>query len=158
MYALAAMTITEPVTLITDYILGAASVVFAVLLLSGGPPGRPTLLWALGFAAGALAAFVGGTFHGFALYMSEATRRSLWNVTLLSIGASAAFMVAAALTGPLDRHLVSTTWLKWGLGLSIAGLAVQATGFRHGQDYNHNDAFHAIQTIALYCFYRGAMR
>jgi len=151
------MTITEPVTLITDYILGAAGAVFAYLLLAGGPAGKPTQLWVLGFATGAIAAFVGGTFHGFAFYMSEGFRRSLWNVTVLSIGASAAFMIAAALSGPLDRHLVTTTWLKWGLGLSVAGLAIQATGFRHGHDFNHNDAFHVIQTIALYCFYRGAL-
>ena len=148
------MTISEPVTLITDYLLGAAGAIFAYLLLVSGPPGRPTLLWALGFASGAAAAFIGGTFHGFALYMSEGFRRSLWNVTLLSIGASAAFMIAGALAGPLARPL----WLKSGLGLSLAGLLVQLTGFRHGRDFNHNDAFHVIQTIALYCFYRGVAR
>jgi hypothetical protein len=150
------MTITEPVTLITDYILGVSAAVFAALLLAGGPPGKPTLLWILGFAAGAIAAFVGGTFHGFASYMSESSRRSLWNVTLLSIGASSAFLIAAALSGTLDRHLATTTWMKWGLGLSVAGLAIQASGFRHGHNFNHNDLFHVIQTVALYCFYRGA--
>lgn len=129
---------------------------FAFVLLGSGPLSRPTLLWVLGFGSGAIAAFVGGTFHGFALYMSEGTRRSLWNVTMLSIGASAAFMISAALAGPLDRQLASTVWFKRGLGLSVIGLAVQATGFRHGQNYNHNDLFHVIQTIALYFFFRGA--
>jgi hypothetical protein len=150
------MRITEPATMLTDYILAAAGAFFAIQLLLARPYGRPTLLWTVGFAAGAIAAAVGGTFHGFALYMTEATRARLWNTTLLSIGASAAFMISAALTGPLDRHLETTRWLKWGLGLSIAGLLIQLTGFRHGKDYNHNDLFHVIQTVALYFFYRGA--
>jgi hypothetical protein len=46
--------------------------------------------------------------------------------------------------------------MKRGLALSIVGLVIQATGFRHGHHYNHNDIFHVIQTIALYCFFRGA--
>jgi hypothetical protein len=151
-----AMRITEPVTMLTDYVLALAGIAFAIGLVWFGPPARSTTLWIIAFAAGAVAAAVGGTFHGFASYMEESTRRRLWNITVLSIGASAAFMISAALTGPLDRHLETTRWLKAGLGLSIAGLLIQATGFRHGKDYNHNDLFHVVQTVALYFFYRGA--
>src|SRR5688572_8713776 len=128
MYALSSkMKITEPVTLATDYILGAAGAAFAAGLWKSAASNRASLLWLLGFAAGAIAAFVGGTFHGFALHMTEATRRSLWNVTLLSIGASAAFMISGALSDPRS---LSSGWLKGGLLLSIVGLLIQASGVR----------------------------
>lgn len=54
------------------------------------------------------------------------------------------------------RHRAeSAKWIIAGVLVSLAGAAVQQTGFRQGRNFNHNDLYHAIQMIALYLFYRG---
>lgn len=69
------------------------------------------------------------------------------------IDTAIAFLVVAAL------HL----W-KWngpilaGVAVSIAGAAVQASGFRLHEHFNHNDLYHVIQMVALVLLYRGAKR
>ena len=64
------MTITEPTTLITDYVLAVFSTVFGILLLRARTH-RGTLLWSIGFLTLARAGLTGGSFHGFRLMMSE---------------------------------------------------------------------------------------
>src|SRR3989442_81416 len=88
------MQITEPVTMLTDYTLGFADLLFAISIFTAiNPRNKVTaLLLGLGFAAGALAGFAGGTFHGFAPHFEQAGLRRFWNITLLSIGASGAFL------------------------------------------------------------------
>src|SRR2546425_5922693 len=90
------MQITEPVTMLTDYALAAASLAFALLLSRMiGPRNRVSAwLWSAGFITSAFAALVGGTYHGFALYFDEWTLRTLWNVTVYLMGASGGLMVA----------------------------------------------------------------
>src|SRR5262245_19368853 len=82
------LTITEPATMITDYFLAMASLVFGVLLLRLRTRRREMslLLWGIGFLASALAAIFGGTYHGFALYFSDPRHRATWNLTMLLIG------------------------------------------------------------------------
>ncbi|HJT60608.1 MAG TPA: hypothetical protein VJ797_02925 [Burkholderiales bacterium] len=69
------------------------------------------------------------------------------------IDTAIAFLVVAAI------HL----W-KWngpilaGVAVSIAGAAVQASGFRLHEHFNHNDLYHVIQMVALVLLYRGAKR
>ncbi len=64
-----------------------------------------------------------------------------------------AFVIVAAI------HL----W-KWngpilaGIAVSIAGAAVQASGLRLHEHFNHNDLYHVIQIAAMVLFYRGARR
>jgi hypothetical protein len=99
---------------------------------------------------------VGGTFHGFAAYQSAALHKTLWDVTIGLIGASAAFMVAAALSSPWKRHSAKAWWLRAGLWITVAGLAIQQTGLAIHPSFNHNDLFHCLQTVALYFLYRGA--
>jgi hypothetical protein len=50
---------SEPVTMLTDYALGAVSAYLGVRLF------RFSKYWAIAFLALALAAFLGGTWHGF---------------------------------------------------------------------------------------------
>ena len=149
------MTISEPTTLITDYVLAIFSIVFGVVLLRSRTH-RGTLLWSIGFLSLAAAGLTGGSFHGFRLMMSESAHRSLWNVTLLLIGASAGFMISGALTGPLSRYGRNTRWHAAGLAVSIAGLIIQQGHFSLHPSFNHNDLFHCVQIVALWCFFRGA--
>jgi hypothetical protein len=145
-----AMSITQPATMITDYVLAAAGFVFGVLLLRARST-KTQCLWSIGLlTAGAAAAF-GGTYHGFTLYFSEPLRRTLWNTTAGLIGASAGFMISAAIIGGGEKR-----WLKAGLWISIAGLIIQQAKLAPHPDFNHNDLYHCVQAAALYCFYRGS--
>jgi len=149
------MTISEPTTLITDYALAAFSAVFAVLLLRGRSH-RGTLLWSIGFLALTGAGLTGGSFHGFRHALTEGSQKSLWNITMLLIGASAGFMISGALTGPLSRHGRNTRWLASGVLVSIVGLVIQQGHFSIHPSFNHNDLFHCVQIVSLCCLYIGA--
>ena len=110
------MTISEPMTMLTDYVLGGVSAYAAIALLRHPQPSRR--LWALAFAALAAAAFAGGTWHGFV--------RSdlLWKATTLSAGVASFGMVAGssyavfpsplrafALTAALAKLVVYSVWM-----------------------------------------------
>src|SRR5207244_9537344 len=64
------MQITEPVTMLTDYALAAASLYFAFLLARIlGPRNRVfAWLWCAAFIASSVAALLGGIYDGFALH------------------------------------------------------------------------------------------
>src|SRR5215467_10859221 len=149
------MHISEPTTLITDYALAVFSSIFGILLLRARTH-RSTLLWSIGFLTLAAAGLTGGSFHGFRLVMSDSAHRSLWNITLILIRASAGFMISAALTGSLSRYDRNTRWLGAGLLVSIGGLVIQQGHLSIAANFNHNDLFHCVQIAALCCFYRGA--
>ena len=147
------MSITQPATMITDYVLAAAGIVFGALLLQSRGL-KATLLWSIGFLTAGAAAAIGGTYHGFTLYFSEPLRRTLWNSTAGLIGASAGFMISAGITGLGDRR--HRQWLKAGLWVSLGGLAIQQARLSPHPNFNHNDLYHCVQAVALFCFYRGA--
>jgi hypothetical protein len=100
------MTITEPATLVTDYLLA----VFTAWL------GRRVLLasriaewngfvemagaqrwWAVAFVATAVAGAAGGTVHGFQQMMARPVTNLLWIVTLESLVVAAFAVVSAAI-------------------------------------------------------------
>ena len=149
------MTISEPTTLITDYLLAVVSTVFGFVLIRARTH-RGSLLWSIGFLTLAGAGLTGGSFHGFRLMMTDNAHRSLWNITCLLIGASAAFMISGAIIGPLSRYGRNTRWHAVGLILSIVGVAIQQSHVSLHPNFNHNDIFHCIQIVALWCFFRGA--
>lgn len=143
---------SEPITALTDYALGAASLIFAVLLLRTGRAKHVSArLWSIGFFASAVAAFVGGTYHALKLQVDESVLRSLWNVTIYSIGASGAFMVSGVLVSSVGRYHKSTKWLLRGLWITLAGFVIQQSPVPL-----HNDIFHCTQIVALYFFFSGA--
>ena len=82
------MTISEPMTLATDYLLGAVTAWLAWKLRGSAERSRRWWMWA--FAALSLAAFLGGTWHGF--LQSDL----LWKATVLAVGLASFAMVAAA--------------------------------------------------------------
>ena len=120
------MAISEPTTLITDYALAAISAVFGILLLRGRSH-RGILLWSIGFLLLAAGGTTGGTFHGFRHIFADGTLRSLWNITMLLIGASTGFMISAAIAGPLSAGAYEVAGCRV---LSVAGLAFSKAIFR----------------------------
>ena len=83
------MTIHEPMTLATDYLLALACGYFSILLFR--KTSAATGWWCIAFAAVAVAALAGGTYHGFPSFYPGA----LWKTTLVAAGAASCAMVIA---------------------------------------------------------------
>ncbi len=125
------MQITEPTTLLTDYLLAAVGIFFAARLGralkgslarsagsdSAADPRSVTIWWRralLGMSAGAL---LGGTFHGFTLLLPQWALTALWKGTMLSIGAASAALLLASVAAfgmrPSARGWVWLAGVKW---------------------------------------------
>ena len=117
------MRITEPMTAITDYAMGALALVLAVRLVGDSTAGRQlsVQLWAAALLMTAIGAFAGGTYHGFIEWMPGATARLLWKATLLATGLGSACLLAAAVVGAAAGPLRLAL-----LGLVVAKLIVYA--------------------------------
>jgi hypothetical protein len=88
--------ISEPMTMITDYALGAVSAVLGWRLYRDAREERARKCWGLAFGALAVSALLGGTHHGFAAVMSQATYAISWKVTVFAIGVFGFGMVAGS--------------------------------------------------------------
>ena len=157
--------ITEPMTMVTDYLMTALCVVLAVeLLRKAGPSRRSSVaLWATSFLVAAAAALAGGTAHGFKLYLGEG-HAIIWKVTICSIGLTALLMLIAGIrsakwptTTDRARRKAGHQWLKAGLVASAAGVLIQRIGIGFHEHFNHNDIYHLVQMAGIYFFYRGAL-
>jgi len=148
------MQITDPVTMLTDYALGAENLFFAISTYRRFHSGNRVsgLLLLLGFLAEAISGFAGGTFHGFAAYVHPATRQSIWNLTMISSGATLAFLASAIHAAEVHRE--NGKWIVAGVVIGVAGLGVQLTGFRAHQAWNHNDVFHLILINTIYLLFK----
>ena len=146
------MHLSEPLTTLTDYVLGAASLYFAITLLQNKLwKWRSIRLWCFGFSSSAVAAFVGGTFHALKFQVADSVLDMLWNITIVSIGASGAFMASGVIVSSIHKHHKSRSWMLRGLWVTFAGFVIQQSGVPR-----HNDIFHCTQILALYLFFSGA--
>jgi hypothetical protein len=202
------MPLSEPTTLVSDWMLAAVALALGARLLGAGGGQEARRLWAAAFLAGAAAALAGGAVHGFAAALSPAAHDVLWKVVLVGTGLAGSLILAgtvlatrhgtwrrvllagaaaqlagylAVVSGSDDvRHavwngaatilavlalaLVSArrdprrlAWILLALGLSAAGLGAQRSGVSVSI-LNHNDVCHALQTAALWPFYRAGLR
>jgi hypothetical protein len=157
------MQITEPATMVTDYLITAWCVVLGTRLRRRLPCAGPIQLWIWMFWVTALAALAGGTAHGFKLYLEGPALAAIWTLTVAAIGASAALAVAASVRSFQGAYLPAAhrdsarrLW-QAGVFVSMAGVAVQQSGWGLHQHFNHNDIYHLIQIVGLYYFYRFAL-
>ena len=97
--------ISEPSTLLTDYALAALTFALAWRLRSRLEGQRARAFWAVALLALALAALLGGTYHGFAPSLGELARLLLWKATVLSIGVAAAAMIAGSAAAAARERL-----------------------------------------------------
>src|SRR5438445_647764 len=88
-------------TLLSDYALAAVTAVLAWRLRAAREGQASRTFWAIAFAALALGAFAGGTYHGFRATLPAPVLLAVWKATVLAIGAGAAAMIvgSAAATG-----------------------------------------------------------
>ena len=108
------MSIAEPSTTISDYILAAACFVFAAR--ARACVSLPSRLWVLTLFATGMAALLGGTYHAIHLNMPPLAARVLWTATLLAIGVAgfgfASGAAAAALREGVARSVRMILTLK----------------------------------------------
>jgi hypothetical protein len=123
---------SEPTTVLTDYVLAAVALIVAWRLARSRPrasvPGR---LWAASFVALAVAALVGGTWHGFPHDVLPAVRRLLWSITYVMIGLADLLILAGATRAALTRWTgTAVLTLLAARFLAFAGLVVGLRDFR----------------------------
>lgn len=103
------MTIHEPMTLATDYLLTIAAAAFAIGLW------RTNRHWALAFLFTAAGSFFGGTYHGFAPVLHVVTTIVLWKLTVYSLGLASFFLVLGSgrnlLLVALVKLIVYMSWM-----------------------------------------------
>lgn len=95
------MTITEPATLVTDYLLAVFTGVLAWRLFRAARKTRsvPRRWWAIAFLATAAAGVAGGTVHGFRLVLPAGVTSVLWILTLEGLVVAAFAVVRGTLAG-----------------------------------------------------------
>jgi uncharacterized protein DUF6962 len=108
--------IAEPATLLTDYALAGVTGWLAWSLFRAREGQRARSLWALAFAALALAAALGGTWHGFAPAFAEIAVLLVWKATLFCVGVASFGMLAgsaiAATAGNARKSLLAVAAAK----------------------------------------------
>ena len=174
----------DPMALATDYLLGAAAIVFALRLW------YVHRMWALAFVFTGLAAFLGGTYHAFA-----EGNVLLWKAVVYSVGIASFFLLSGSggrwirifaaaklaaylvwmathddfmwviadygltllIVGVLHivRRSPATPWVLSSIGVSIVGALVQQARLTvHPYWFDFNDLYHVIQIVALWMLYR----
>ena len=84
----AGWTVHEPMTLVTDYALCIAALIFCVRLW------RTFRAWSLAFLFTAAASLFGGTYHGLGSQLPPLVEITLWKATVLSLGLTSFFLLA----------------------------------------------------------------
>jgi hypothetical protein len=99
------MTVHEPATLVTDYLLGGFTLVLASRIAGAASEvNRPWYRrWTFAFLATSVASFAGGTVHGFSHVLGATGTAALWLVTMAALVAvSLAIVLASVLRWPLS--------------------------------------------------------
>jgi uncharacterized protein DUF6962 len=75
---------------------------------------------------------------------------------MFSIGAACAFMTAGIHAAHVRRRDGTVQWFVLAILTTLLGVALQRGRFPNIPHFNHNDAFHVTQMVALYFYYRCA--
>jgi hypothetical protein len=123
------VTISEPMTLATDYLLGTVSGACAWRLRQRGTSASvATGYWGAALAAAGAASFTGGTYHGFTETLGPAWASALWKATTICMGAASCLLLVAALTASFS----GARW-RWLSAVAALKFAVYA-GWMLGHD------------------------
>ncbi len=111
--------ITEPATTITDYVLGAVSLMLGRIVWRRARIDKVTagLWWGAGFLAVAVAAFAGGTVHGFRGPLGPNWEPVFWKASLFATGGFALAAVLTAIVGGVNRR-----WRSSLIGIAVIAL------------------------------------
>ncbi|HEY9647207.1 MAG TPA: hypothetical protein V6C88_12595 [Chroococcidiopsis sp.] len=117
------MLFSEPITTLTDYAIAVECFWFAARLL----PMRQTSVrcWGVAFGLVAIAALLGGTWHGLAAHISLLAQTMLWQAMLYALGLSSAALLVGTIVS-----VVPCRWQGWAIaavGLKLAVYLHQVT-------------------------------
>jgi len=132
------VTITEPVTMLTDYLITIFCTVFVILIL--GQTSNPAAYSLAGtLLVTGLGAFLGGSSHGFKENLSETTDARLWKSSTLTIGLGATlFFVSAVLSSLANQFLIY---------LLIVIAVIEFLGYAYWMS-SHDDFYYVIVNYA----------
>lgn len=99
------MTIVEPTTMLTDYALAGVTGMLAWRLFRARDNQASRRYWAMALTAIALAAGLGGSYHGFALMLPASALPPLWKVTVLIIGIANFGMLAGSAIATTETRI-----------------------------------------------------
>jgi hypothetical protein len=121
------MQSTESATALTDYALAVASLGFAIAQGRRLSPRNQVSawFWCAAFIASAVAAAAGGAYHAFVERVEPRMLRSLWNLTMIAMGACGAFATAGIHSAYVTRKDGTVKWLVSGIVVTLAGATVQ---------------------------------
>jgi len=164
------LEITEPMTMLTDYVITAQCAAYAASLAKKTPQASrgSAKWWTAAFGATALAALAGGSAHGFRAHLGDDLGPLAFRITN-SLVASSALATAVAVFRSLRKPRAPQgpprqeghRWLLRGGIATGAGLALLA-GFNAlkwapHEHFDQNVIYHLIQSAGLHSFYRGAL-
>ena len=134
------LTVSEPVTVLTDLALGLLCLMLADRLFRARPESAARLM-AASFVLLAVAAVAGGTVHGFARTLPLVGRARLWNVVYAGIGLANVALVASVLSAlaPRVRPLIFT----------VAGLRAIVLLFRLAHGDARLDLYDVATTVVV---------
>lgn len=122
--------ISEPTTTLTDYLIAVAAFIFAGLLLRRGYSQKSVCWWAAAFAWVGLAAALGGTCHGFVLWLGNVWSARLWQIMVYALSFASVSMLVGTLYSclPAKRRRF---WLlvAFGKGIAIWTILLQMPQF-----------------------------
>ena len=145
------MTIAEPMTLLTDYLLAGVTGWLGWLLFRAREGQAARSWWALAFAGLALAAVLGGTHHGFAPHLSESALFLLWKATLLAVGMASFAMLAGSTIAATSGRLRGAL-----LALATAKLAVYTGWMVFHDEFIYVIADTGISMVAIAVLHGGS--
>jgi len=148
--------ISEPVTMATDYALGLGALCGGVLLWrAGSRSGHLSVrLWGAAFFAVAVAAILGGTWHGFSPMLFAASGWMLWKATLAAAGFASFFLVAAAAIASVARR--NAVWIVAAAAGKLALFLVWTVSHDEFDPviYDSASAMAAVLALELFAFRR----
>jgi hypothetical protein len=115
--------LSEPTTTLTDYAIAIVAAIFAVCLGRSGWSNQQlsVRLWSVAFAFVAMAAALGGSWHGFGLWLGTPLKQQLWQAMLYALSLASIAMltgtIVSTVSPPLQRWLllgaVGKSLLTW---------------------------------------------
>ncbi|HSD29032.1 MAG TPA: hypothetical protein VLL75_17160 [Vicinamibacteria bacterium] len=109
------MPLSEPTTLLSDWVLALVAAGLGTRLYRAGPreADRARRLWAAAFLAGAAGALAGGAVHGFAASLPPLAHAVLWKTVLVTVGLADSLVLAgtvlASFGGSCRRACLAAT-------------------------------------------------
>ena len=128
------MTISEPATLVTDYLLAGVSLVLGWDLLRRGrsDPQKSRRFWGGALVVLGFAAFAGGTWHGLVNALGMRPAAVLWKSTMGLIGVADLLMLCGSIAAAIPRR-----WQGTAMAAALAKFAVYAVIVTTHDEYRY---------------------